>query len=402
MTESPAGTRVGVEMLSARVLMVINSLGGGGAEHSLAELLPSFREAGIEPLVACLKRRKEGVEEEVHRAVVPVSYLPGNNLLTWAAQLRKLAVSKRATLIHTSIFEADIVGRLAAIGTEIPVLTSLVNTSYVDVRLSDPNVRRFGLWAVRMADGWTARHLTTHFHAISHTVKEASVEALGISPDRITVIERGRNTERLGRLSATRRNRARKQLGLSEDDEVVVSVGRQEFQKGQKFLLQAMAELVARRPRIRLLIAGRHGNASTELSAEHRRLGLGNKVRFLGYREDVPEILASADLFVFPSLYEGAGGALIEAMGLGLPVVASDIPSTREMTGDSACLVPAGSATALARGIGTLLDNPETARALGGRGLENFSSRFTLESSARRMIEMYRCLTTMRFKAHPN
>jgi glycosyltransferase involved in cell wall biosynthesis len=180
--------------------------------------------------------------------------------------------------------------------------------------------------------------------------------------------------------------------GLQADDEVIVNVGRQEFQKGQTHLLEAMASLVSRRPRIRLLIAGRDGNATAALRAEHERLGLGDRVRFLGYREDVPEILAAADLFVFPSLFEGAGGALIEAMGIGLPVVATDIPSTREVAGECALLVPPASAAGLAAGIEELLDDPVRARDSGRCGSEVFGRRFTLEGSARRMTAVYRAV----------
>lgn len=387
-----ARVRPASEIRAARVLLVINSLGGGGAERSLAELVPLYREAGIEPMIACLKKREEGVEEEVRRAAIPVVYLDGNDLLTWTRRLRHLARSRSIDLIHTTLFESDLVGRFAVLGTGIPVLTSLVNTSYVPERLSDPNVSRLGLWAVRMIDGWSARHLTTHFHAISHAVKDASVTALGIPPERITVVERGRDTTRLGKPSSERRDMARKLLGLDRDDELIVNVGRQEFQKGQKFLLGAMARLIPRRPLSKLLIVGNTGNASAELSAEHKRLRLGDRVRFLGYRGDVPEILAAADLFVFPSLFEGAGGALIEAMGLGLPVVASDIPSTREVAGESALLVPAASADKLAEGIETLLEDPTRARALGRRASEIFGSRFTLDSSASRMVHMYQSL----------
>jgi hypothetical protein len=194
--------------------MVINTLGGGGAERSLAELLPLYREEGIEPVVVCLKRRPEGVEGFVRRSEIPVVYLGGRGLLGWAIRLRKLAKARSADLIHTSIYEADLVGRLAALGTGIPVLTSLVNTSYAPARLSDPNVTRFGLWAVRMMDGWTARHLTSHFHAISNAVKEASVEALGIPPDRITVVERGRDVARTS--GGRRGDRQRRTAGVPE------------------------------------------------------------------------------------------------------------------------------------------------------------------------------------------
>jgi glycosyltransferase involved in cell wall biosynthesis len=374
------------------VLLVINSLGGGGAERSLVELLPRYREAGIEPTVAFLKRRDGELESEVFRTGITTAHLGGGNMWTWTRRIRKLLHARTFDLIHTSLFEADLAGRFSAWGTRTPVLTSLVNTSYASVRLSDPNVSRLGLRTVRAIDGWTARHLTSHFHAVSQAVKDASVEALGIDPARITVVERGRSISRLGHASVDRRNAARGLLGLDQHEEVIVNVGRQEFQKGQKTLLQAMARLITRYPRSRLLIAGDKGNATAELVSEHRRLGLGDRVQYLGYRPDVPTILAAADVFVFPSLFEGASGAMIEAMAMGLPIVASDIPSNREVGGECVLLVKAGSVESLAHGLGSLLANQTRARDLGRRAAQEFQNRFTLERSALKMVNLYRNL----------
>lgn len=379
-----------------RVLCVINSLGGGGAERSLVELLPYFEATGIEPVVTCLRRRQEGVESEVRSRDFELRYLDDGGFLHWTARLRSMLRSERWDLVHTTIFESDIAGRLAALGIGIPVLTSLVNTSYEPVRLSDPNVSRRGLWMARTIDGWTARHLTAHFHAITHAVKDSAVRTLGIRAERVTVVERGRDPVRLGEPSAERRARVRRALGLEADEEVVVTVGRQEYQKGQKHLLEAFARVARARPSARLLLVGRPGNASQDLARVHRRLELGDRVRFLGYRDDVPDVLAGADLFVFPSLYEGQGGALVEAMALGLPVVATDIPSTREVTeeGRNALLVPIESPRPLADAMIRLLEEPERRSAFGGRSREIFHQRFTLETSAARMIELYRSLAS--------
>lgn len=375
-----------------RVLYLINSLGGGGAERSLVELLPHYSAAGIEPVVACFRHREEGVEEEVRGLSIDLRYFSEGGVMTWAYRLRNLLRTEPFDLVHTTLFESDLAGRVAAAGLTVPVLTSLVNTSYAKVRLSDPNVTRQGLWAARMIDGWTARNLTTHFHAITHAVKDASVSALGIAPERVTVIERGRDPSRLGSPSAERRSRARRALGLNDDEEIILTVGRQEFQKGQKYLLEAYARLVRRRPKTKLLLVGRNGNASTDLERLHSELELQDRVRFLGYRDDVSEVLAGSDLFVFPSLYEGQGGALVEAMALGLPVIATDLPSTREVVEENgnALLVPVQSSHGLAEAMERLLEDPARMSAFGRRSSEIFHTRFTLERSASRMVELYR------------
>ncbi len=370
---------------------MINGLGTGGSERSLAELLPRLRERGVEPVIACLFRRTEGVHEAVEAQGFDIRLLPGPGWATRARALRGLARAIGPDLVHTAIFESDVLGRWAARRTSVPVLTSLVNTSYGPARRADPNVRAWRLQVVRAVDGWTARHLTAHFHAVTGAVKAAAVDALHIRADRVTVVERGRDPERLGRVTPERRARVRATLGLLDDDEVILNVGRQEYQKAQRDLLDAFGRVGPHRPRAVLLIAGRQGNASAELARQHARSPVAARIRFLGHRDDVPDLLAAADLFAFPSLYEGTGGAAIEAMALGLPIVTSDIDAMREVVDDgrNALLVPPHAPRPLAEAIAALLDDPARRLAFGTSSHEIFEARFTLERSARAMVELY-------------
>jgi glycosyltransferase involved in cell wall biosynthesis len=377
--------------LPMKAVFVINGLGAGGAERSLAEMLPLFEQAGVEPTIACLEQRGEGVQRIAQEQGFDVRYLGARGWRSRIRRLRALLEEVGPDLMHTTIFEADVIGRIAARRTGVPVVTSLVNTPYEPIRLRDPNVRPWRLAAVKTIDGWTARRLTTHFHAITHAVKETAVRDLRIEPDRITVVERGRDPSRLGEPSTERRTRARQRLELRARDVVLVTLGRQEFQKGQWHLLDAMVSLVAAYPDIRLLVGGRRGNASPKLEQVMRSSSLNGEVRFLGHRDDAPEVLAAADVFVFPSLYEGLGGSLIEAMALGLPIVASDLPAIREVVevDRNALLVPPGSANGLAAAVGALIDDDTRRTSMGARSRQIFEERFTLERSARRMVELF-------------
>jgi glycosyltransferase involved in cell wall biosynthesis len=373
------------------VLYVIDGLGTGGSERSLAELLGPLAREGIRPVIAAQYRRPHGVERQVLEGGFDVRFLSSRTRLGRIREIRKLMSSERPDLVHTTLFNSDLAGRVGAMGRGVPVVTSLVNTSYDPARLEDPNVRAVRLRLVQKIDGWTARHLTAHFHAVTRAVKEAAVRDLRIPADRITVIERGRDPERLGVPTPARRERARDRLGLSSEDEVLVSVGRQEFQKGQRYLIEAMVEVSRLRPRAVLLFAGRQGHASEELQRLWRETELEDRIRFLGHVEDVPEVLAAADILVFPSLYEGLPGALIEAMAVGLPIVATDIDATREVLepGRNAILVPSSSAASLAGAVLRLLTEKETRRGFGTRSRSMFEERFTLEGSVRRMLALY-------------
>jgi glycosyltransferase involved in cell wall biosynthesis len=376
-----------------RLMFLINGLGTGGAERSLAEMLPFLAAGGVDPFVVCLFHRREGVEREVRQSGFDVRVLRPSGWFGRIAQVRGLISSIRPDLIHTSIFESDVTGRIAALNRTV-VLSSLVNTSYSAIRLGDPNIRRWRLGAGRLVDSWTARTLAHHFHAITQTVKRAAVASLRIPEDRITVIERGRDPVRLGRPNPARRNAAREKLGLDKEDQIVINVGRQEFQKGQRHLVKAMALLVPDHPRLKLLIAGRRGNASAELAEAAERLLPSGAIRFLGHRADLPDIMASADIFAFPSLYEGLGGALLEAMALGLPIVSSDLPAIREVVepGKNALLAPSASASGLAKALSDLLGNDNMRRRFGEHGRRVFEERFTVGRTAEKMLELYQGL----------
>jgi glycosyltransferase involved in cell wall biosynthesis len=376
-------------MTRIKVLYLIDSLQSGGAERSLAEMLPGMSRLGVDPLVVCFRHSEDGVEDRVRREF-DLRFVAGNAPARVRA-VRKLIRAERPDLLHTTLLASDLIGRVAAARTGVPVLTSLVNTSYDPIRFRDPHIRPWVFRRVQAVDSWTSRRLTAHFHAITHAVKDHNVEALRIPAERVTVIERGRDPERLGGRTAERRREARRMLDLSDDHEVVVNVGRQEYQKGHTDLLEAIERLAAARPNIVLLMVGRRGAASGDIDALGGRAAIAEHVRFLGYRDDAPDVLAAADLFAFPSLFEGLGGSLIEAMALGLPIVASDIPAIREVVepGRNATLVPASAPDRLAEAIGQLLDDRSAAAAYASRSREIFEERFTLERSTERMVALY-------------
>ena len=133
----------------------------------------------------------------------------------------------------------------------------------------------------------------------TQAVKDYAVEYLGVDPDQVTVVRRGRDLERLGEPSPERRAAARAALGVGDDEVLILSVGRHEFQKGQIHLVEAMPEVLRHHPEAVVLVAGRDGAVTGQLEAAIARLGLADKVRLLGYRDDVEELLHGADVLAF-------------------------------------------------------------------------------------------------------
>ena len=375
-----------------KILFVINGVGPGGAERSLIETVPRLNALGFQTEVVCLGNawgdrfldaaRDEGLDV---RVLTSTSWV-GRMIELW-----RIIRNERPSIVHTTLFHSDIIGRFAAIGSGAKVVGTLANASYDPVRVADPNVQKWRLDAVRILDGWTARHLSDYFHALTHAVAQASVRDLHIDPARIVVISRGRGRARLGFPSLDRRRAQRLRLHLDEEAEVVINVGRQEYQKGQRFLIEAAALLAPSRPNLVVLIVGREGNATDGLRASVKQQGLGDVVQFLGHRDDVGDLLAAADVFAFPSLFEGLGGAVIEAEAMGLPIVASDLPVLREVIEDegNGILTPSQDPAALAAAIQRVLDDDGERASFRRRSTEIYDDRFRLDLIEQQMGRFY-------------
>ena len=373
-----------------RVLQLIDSLARAGSEQSLATLAPHLVDEGIDLHVAYLVER-DGLRDDIERAGIPVASLaePGASRRRWLSRTVDLVGDLRPAVVHTTLFEADLAGRRAAARLGVPCVSSFVNTVYGRRQADRERVSRARLRAAQVADAVTARRVA-RFHAVTEHVATVMSRRLLVPRAKIEVIARGRDAGVLGRRTQARAAATRRRLGVPTDAELVVAVGRQEPQKGLDVLLKALPSVRARFPGLRVLVAGREGRATAGLGDLARTMGVADMVTFAGMRDDVPDLLCAADAFAFPSLWEGAGGTLLEAMALECPIVSSRLPTLLETVDDSTAeLVTPGRADDLARGLIASLTDRRTAfdRAVTARA--RFDERFTIQASARRMAELY-------------
>ena len=268
-------------------------------------------------------------------------------------------------------------------------MTSLVNEAYGREQRQNSQIRSWKLFAAQMLDAVTARRVT-RFHAVSENVAVVMTRRLRLDRARVDVIARGRDAAQLGTRTVARREAARHALGARGETEIVLAVGRHEFQKGFDIVLEAVAKLRVNRPELRLLIAGREGNTTAALRELVDRLAIGDIVTFLGFRDDVPDLLCAADVFVSASRWEGSPGGIIEAMALEVPIVATDIAAVQEVFGseDLALLVPPDDADALAAALGRSINEPGS-RARVAAARARFLERFTIDAVADRMVAFY-------------
>lgn len=372
------------------VLYVIDSLdASGGAESSLAAMAAPMVTKGLRLDVAYLHERP-GVHDELRSAGATLFSLVGPSR-TAARRVAELTRSRAPDLVHTTLFEADVSGRIGAALAGVPCVTSLVNTSYGADHVRDPALRA---WKVRGAQALdiTTAALATRFHANAHHVADLMSRRLLIPRRRIDVIPRGRDEQTLGRRSVERSRRVRERLGVAPTTSLIMAIARHERQKGIDVLIDALPTVMAHRPQIHVVIAGREGNQTAQLRDAIVRLRLDHAVRLLGTRDDVADLLSAADLLVAPSRWEGLPGVLIEALALEAPIVASDLSAVHEVVGSGvsiAHLVPPDRPAELADAILDVLKDPSAAAARARRGRTRFVSTFTIGSIADRMIEFY-------------
>jgi len=378
-------------MTQVNVLAVIDSLGAGGAERSFLELLPALAQEGVHVRFACLDQRPHGVESEVRELGVPVEVLAASNLPGRVRELRRLVDQHRPDLIHTTLFQADLVGRLANLANRTPLMTSIVNTTYDAARRADPNVPRWKLEMVRLLDGLGARHATDHFHALTESAAADAVRSLGVDRADMSVVPRSRDEQRFRFDREGEAQRVREELGLT-DEPMIVTVGREEFQKAHTVLMKAFHEVLDVLPDARLVLVGRPGNASKDIESAVERLDLADAVVRTSFRSDVPSFLAAADVFAFPSFYEGFGGAMIEAMAMATPIVCSDIPVLREVLVDPGAGIfsPPGDSSTLSDALIETLANRAAASARADVARRIYEERYVPEVVGPAMAALYR------------
>jgi glycosyltransferase involved in cell wall biosynthesis len=171
---------------------------------------------------------------------------------------------------------------------------------------------------------------------------------------------------------------------------VLLCVGRLEPVKNLPMLFRVLKRLGTRhRPVLRLV---GEGPCLAEYQQEVQRLGLADQVEFLGYRYDVPELTAAADVVVLSSVKEGIPRSLMQAMAVGVPVVATDVKGTREVVvdGETGFLVPLDDAGRFAERVAMLLDSPALCREMGARGIVRASQHFDEDRVVERLAGLYR------------
>ena len=313
-----------------KVLYIIETLGMGGAEKLLAYILRNMDKNKFHPEVICLFDKMD-IKEDLISAGIPVFCLnlkSGSHWWRAIFKLYRLIKKEKFDIVHTHLYFANIYGRVAA---KLAGVDTIISTLHNPDYTYEDN----GKWTYKIRkaiDKYTARVCNSGFIAVSEHVKKDFEKHLNLKD--IRVIYNCIDTSRFRKMDIARVAKKRDELGLAEDDFVLLNIGRLHPQKGQLYLIEAFNLLCKNNPKYKLLIIGK-GTLEFHLREKISGFSLGKRIMLLKDRSDVPEIMSACDMFILPSLYDGLSIALIEAMASGLPIIASDIDAVKGVIRDN-------------------------------------------------------------------
>lgn len=303
--------------------------------------------------------------------------------LATLGRLVSLFRRERPAIVHTHTSKAGALGRLAAWLADVKVV---VHTPHGHVFYG-----HFGRLASRLFL-WVERGLarrTTALIALTEAERDEHLARRVGRAEQFSVVPSGIDLNRFRAAAGKRRVRP-PGFDCPADALVIGSVGWLTEVKGHRYLIEAFARLKPVHPNLHLVIVGSGGLREAYLALADRAGG-AEALHLLGERQDVPDCLAGMDLFVLPSLNEGMGRVLIEAMAAGLPVVASRVGGVPAIVEDrrTGLLVPAGDAVALASALEELVQNPVWAQALGAAASRSIDERFGADAMVRAIESVY-------------
>lgn len=362
------------------ILQVIPTLGPGGAERLLATYLAEpvlkepFRHTVVMTDVADIDAeipenflvralQQQGVQV-IGLGLHAKARLPG-----CIRALYRLIRDQRCDMVHTHLLWANIAGRLAARWAGVPVVSSFHNSDYDPQVIAGYKAPAWKQDLIRRLDGWTTRRCVVKSVAVSQYVARHIQDRLGVRPADIEVIYNPVDFRQVQPASADPRGRIFGELGLSPESRLILSVGRVTEQKGILELVEAFAPLAQANPAAQLAVLGTITADPGYVQRVREKIALHqveNRVHLPGPRHDVADWLAAADIFAFPTKYEGLGIALAEAMAAGLACVATDVGPIPELISHekNGLLVPYEDVPALSAAIARLLNDDALRRQL--------------------------------------
>jgi len=354
------------------ILVLIKGLGIGGAEKLISEGASFWDRNHYDYRVAYVLPWKDQLVPQIEALDVPVRCIGGSkgNSVVATQRLHRLLKEWNVDLIHAHLPVSGVMART----TRVPVV-------YTEHNLADSY--RQPTRTLNRASYWRNDAVI----AVSDAVASSLASFPGPTPQ---VIPNGVTVD----VEPEQASAARDELGLGPEEPLIVHVGNIRPHKGHSTLIAAAAELNRVRPEATVVSIGgeKYPGDLERIRTEAANAGLANRLRFLGRREDALSFVAAADVYVNPADVEGLPVSILEAMALGIPVVATSVGGvpTVILHDETGLLVEARQPAALATAILGLLDNPSHARQLGAAGRNLVERDYGLETMVRSVEAKYK------------
>ena len=361
-----------------KIVYVIDSLKVGGAEVLLLSMVKDYQARGFDIAVAYfsdgpLRREFDALGIATHR----ISRHGLRNPLLFV-RLLGLIWREKPDIVHTHLRKSDLAGQLCAALMRVPVRISTAHNA-------DP-------WRRNRLLSFIDRTVTAGCHrviAVSPEIRDYLLEVAGYQPDNVVAIPNGIDLKRFDPITTTALNPL-ELWGFDDDSPLIGIIGRLDPQKDHENFLNAARLVCDDFPAARFVVVG-EGPLRQQLETRAGNLGLENQIRFTGIMRNMPELLATLDLVVFSSRWEGLPVALLEALAMNRAVVATSVGGipgliNHEQTG---LLVPPGDPEALAHGILKLLGDADTAQHVANQGRALVQAGFSVTSMHNKVLAIY-------------
>jgi glycosyltransferase involved in cell wall biosynthesis len=361
-----------------KIALMLESDGPGGAEHVLLHLAEGLQARGhtIIPVLRGVSKGKAWLQGQFRQRGIEPELFYIRSAIDWkcARGLMEIFRRRNVDVVHSHEFTMAVYGAVAARLTGRPHLITMHGTRTFAQR-----------WRRRAALRWAIRNSIATV-GVSRPTADFIEHSLGLRPGAVGVVENGIVPH------PGVREPVRSELGVREEVPLIVAVGNLYKVKGHIVLLRALGALAARCPELpwQLAIAGR-GEEEAALREFAERNGMGSRVSLLGFRTDVPNILAAGDIWVMPSLSEGLPLSLLEAMFAGKAILASRVGGIPDVVAEEkeALLSAPGDAQELAAQLERLLSDPGLRLRLGAAAQAHADREYRLERTIDQYEQLY-------------
>ncbi|MDD5546632.1 MAG: glycosyltransferase [Candidatus Omnitrophica bacterium] len=374
-------------MAKINVLYFTPTLDVGGAEWTLYMLAKGLNKERFNPIVAYFFQ-SGALEDLLKKEGIEVLCVGPNRIkisrwdrLKAIIKISMLLKKNKIKIVHTFQFDVDILGAMAAKLAGVPVVMSHISgESYLT-------------WFQKYKWRYMiiSKFFVDKYIVCSKFLTEQFISSCNVNRAKVSTIQNCVDEERFHPRYGKDGNDLRKELGLGSDEIVMGCIANFGPDKGHRYLIDAIPKIVSLFPNIKIILIGRFLPLKEELIEQAKALGVLTKVIFLDVRLNIEEILGLMDIFILPSLSEGLPVAILEAMYMAKPVVATGIDGIPEavIEGETGILVPPRNSAELAKAIVSLLSDRNKALEMGRRGRERCLEEFSSSVLVRKVEGLY-------------